>query len=63
MTTQQNDTAALTDEQVEWVAGGKGGGYQLGASYAEWKRYMRAWCMATNGSTPESNRAACSDWE
>ena len=24
MTTQQNDTAALTDEQLEWVAGGKG---------------------------------------
>ena len=22
MTTQQNDTAALTDEQLEWVAGG-----------------------------------------
>ncbi len=63
MTTKQNDTTALTDEQLEGVVGGKAGGYQLGSSYVEWKRYMRGRCMTMNGSTPESNRDACSDYE
>ncbi len=63
MTTKQDDTAALTDEQLEWVVGGKAGGYQPGSSYVEWKRYMRGRCMTMWNSTPESNRDACSDYE
>jgi hypothetical protein len=63
MPTKQNDTAALTEEQLDWVAGGKAGGYEPEASYVEWKTYMRARCMSLWNSTPESNREHCSDYE
>ena len=50
MTTEQNNTAALTDEQLEWVAGGRGGENPPAASSnnpwrADWWERMWRWKM------------------
>ena len=37
--TNQHNAAAMTEEQLEWVAGGKAGGYEPGARYVDWKAY------------------------
>ena len=62
-TTQRADAVAMTEQQLEAVAGGKAGGYEPGARYVDWKAYMRARCMSRWNSTPESNREHCSDYE